>query len=148
MALVSTNRWVKQNNNLSLYYTYFLFTWLIIGCVVCLVVSDSLWLFAFPRLLCPWGFSRQEYWSGFPGPPPGNLPSLGTELRSPALQADSLPSEPPEKPCNIGRTFTTYLYIYLTFYFYFCLILLTDSLPWRSLVQEMRKSESCLEYCF
>ena len=40
-------------------------------------------------------FSRQEYWSGSPFPSPGDLPNPGTELRSPALQADSLPSEPP-----------------------------------------------------
>ena len=31
------------------------------------------------------GFSRQEYWSGLPCPPPGNLPGPGIELRSPAL---------------------------------------------------------------
>ena len=29
------------------------------------------------RLLCPWGFSRQEYWSGLPCPPPGLLPTQG-----------------------------------------------------------------------
>ena len=40
------------------------------------------------------GFSRQEYWSGLPYPSPGDLPNLGTEPRSPALQANSLPSEP------------------------------------------------------
>ena len=38
---------------------------------------------------------RQEYWSGFPCPPPGDLPNPGIKPRSPALQADSLPSEPP-----------------------------------------------------
>ena len=43
------------------------------------------------------GFSRQEYWSGLPCPPPGDLPNPGIELRSPALQADSLTSEPPGK---------------------------------------------------
>ena len=43
------------------------------------------------RLPCPWGFSRQEYWSGLPCPPPGDHPSPGIEPRSPALQADSLP---------------------------------------------------------
>ena len=52
------------------------------------------------RLLCPWEFSRQEYWSGLPCPPPGDLPNPGIEPRSPELQADSLPSEPPEKPSN------------------------------------------------
>ena len=50
------------------------------------------------RLLCPWGFSRQEDWSRLPCPPPGDLPNPGIEPRSPALQADSLLSEPPEKP--------------------------------------------------
>ena len=40
-----------------------------------------------------WEFSRQEYWSGLPCPPPGHLPNPGIEPRSPALQADSLPSE-------------------------------------------------------
>ena len=41
------------------------------------------------------GFSRQECWSGLPFPSPGDLPDPGIELRSPALQADALPSEPP-----------------------------------------------------
>ena len=41
------------------------------------------------------GFSRQEYWSGLPFPSPGDLPDPGIELRSPALQADALTSEPP-----------------------------------------------------
>ena len=36
-------------------------------------------------------FSRQEYWSGLPCPPPGDLPNPGIKPRSPALQADSLP---------------------------------------------------------
>ena len=44
------------------------------------------------------GFSRQEYWSGLPFPSPGDLPDLGIEPRSPALQADALTSEPPGKP--------------------------------------------------
>ena len=47
------------------------------------------------------GFSRQEYWSGLSRPPPGTLPHPGVEPTSsttPALQADSLPAEPPGKP--------------------------------------------------
>ena len=43
-------------------------------------------------------FSRQEYWSGLPFPSPGDLPHPGIEPRSPALQADTLPSEPPGSP--------------------------------------------------
>ena len=41
------------------------------------------------------GFSRQEYWSGLPFPSPGDLPDPRIESRSPALEADSIPSEPP-----------------------------------------------------
>ena len=41
------------------------------------------------------GFSRQEYWSEQPFPSPGDLPDPGIKPRSPALQADSLQSEPP-----------------------------------------------------
>ena len=41
------------------------------------------------------GFSRQEYWSGLPFPTPGDLPDPGIEPSPPALQADSLLSEPP-----------------------------------------------------
>ena len=43
-------------------------------------------------------FSRQEYWSGLPFPFPGDPPAPGIKPLSPALQADSLLSEPPEKP--------------------------------------------------
>ena len=39
------------------------------------------------------GFSRQEYWSGLPFPSPGDLPDPGIEPGSPALQADSSPTE-------------------------------------------------------
>ena len=53
------------------------------------------------------GFSRQEYWSGLPCPPPGDLPKPGMEPRSPALQVDSLPTEPPGKCMNtwVGSLF-------------------------------------------
>ena len=42
-------------------------------------------------------FSRQEHWNGLPFPSPGDRPNSGIEPRSPALQADTLPSEPPGK---------------------------------------------------
>ena len=48
----------------------------------------------------PWTIAHQapeEYWSGLPLPSPGDLPDPGIEPRSPALQADALPSEPPGK---------------------------------------------------
>ena len=46
-------------------------------------------------------FSRQEYWSGLPFPSPGNLPNPVIKPKSPSLQADALPSEPPGKPIAI-----------------------------------------------
>ena len=56
-----------------------------------LVVSD----FFQPHGLKP---SRQEYWSGYPFPSPGDVSNPGIKSALPALQADSLLSEPPEKP--------------------------------------------------
>ena len=54
-------------------------------------------------------FSRQEYWSGLPFPSSGDLPDPGIEPRSPALLADTLPSEPPHLSCTLkspGELFT------------------------------------------
>ena len=50
-------------------------------------------------------FSRQEYWSGLAIPFPRGLPNPGIEPGSPALQADSLPSEPPGKPWETGEEY-------------------------------------------
>ena len=72
----------------------------VMKCVLCLVAQscptlcDSLDCDQAPLSM---GFSRQKYWSGLPCPPPGDLPNPGIEPRSPALQVDSLPSEPPGK---------------------------------------------------
>ena len=65
--------------------------------------------FATPRTIArqaplPMGFPRREYWSGLPFPP-GDLPNPGIEPRSPALQADFLPSEPPRKPVKSVKCF-------------------------------------------
>ena len=68
-----------------------------------LSLSLSLVTKSCPTFATPWtvacqaplsvGFSRQEYWSWLPFPSPGDLPDPGIELRSPALQADSSPTE-------------------------------------------------------
>ena len=52
------------------------------------------------------GLSRQEYWNGLPFPFPGDLPESGTEPRSPTLQADALPTEPPRKSFYRIKYFT------------------------------------------
>ena len=63
---------------------------------------DTFWRFQNCTVACQaamsMGFSRQEYWSGLPFPSPGDLPDPGIGWNSPALQADSLPSELQGKP--------------------------------------------------
>ena len=44
------------------------------------------------------GFPKQEHWSVYSFPSPGDCPDPGIEPRSPALQADSFTTEPPGKP--------------------------------------------------
>ena len=63
--------------------------------VIVLVTQSCLTLCRTVALQAPLSteFSRQAYWSGLPFSSPEDLPSLGIEPRSPALQADSLPSE-------------------------------------------------------
>ena len=78
---------------------------------VCISVNCIIQVQLFSRVLLfvtPWtvaaqaplsvGFSRQEYYSGFPFPSPGDLHKPGNEPVSPVWQADSLPSESPGKP--------------------------------------------------
>ena len=63
---------------------------------LCLTLCDP--MDCSPQAPLSMEFSRQEYWSGLPFPPPGDLPNPGIEPRSPTLQADSFPTEPPGKP--------------------------------------------------
>ena len=70
----------------------------------CRVRLETLWAIA-RQVPLSMGFCRQEYWSGLPCPPPGDLPYPGTKHRSLTLQANSLPSEPPGKAgSRITRT--------------------------------------------
>ena len=85
----------------SLSLAYFQHLMILLSASAVLSLS-RVWLFATPWTVacqtpCPWGFSRQEYWSGLPCPPPGDLLIPGIEPRSPTLPTDSLPSEPPGK---------------------------------------------------
>ena len=68
--------------------------------MLCLSLSH-VHLFVTPRTVAhqaplSMDYSRQENWSGYPFPSPGDLPNPGTEPRSLTLQVDSLLSEPPE----------------------------------------------------
>ena len=59
------------------------------------------------------GFPRQEYRSGLPFLSPGDLPDPGIEPQSPALQTDSLPSEPLWKPYTHTHTHTHTHHIFI-----------------------------------
>ena len=54
------------------------------------------------------GILQARYWSGLPFPSPGDLADSGIEPRSPVLQADSLPSEPPGKADHMKSVYCTY----------------------------------------
>ena len=80
-------------------------------CVCCCLVAQWCPTLCHPmnckltRLLCPWGFSRQKYWSGLLCCPSGDLPDPEIELMSamaPALQVDSLP--PCQNICCVQET--------------------------------------------
>ena len=76
-----------------------------VGACVCAHVMSN---FATPCIVAPlsMGFSRQEYWSGLPCPPPGVLPNPVIKPSSPAspeLQVSSLPAEPLGKPLETCR---------------------------------------------
>ena len=59
------------------------------------------------------GFSKQEYWSGLPFPPPGDLPDPGIKPAVPALQADSLLLESPGKSPESHDSAKHFAFIYL-----------------------------------
>ena len=74
-------------------------------CSVTSVVSDSfvtLWTTACQAPLSM-EFSRQEYWSGLPCPPPGDFSNPGIKPAAPALQVDSLPLSHQGSPCSTWR---------------------------------------------
>ena len=87
-------------------------SWVSARCVHCVLIMISVSRFvcdpfqgpAPQSCLWPWGFSRQENWSGLPCPPPGDLPNPRIEHMSPAapaLQVDSLPlSHILSAPCS------------------------------------------------
>ena len=109
------------------------FGWMCCAILSCSIMSNSVRPHGLQpaRLLCPRGFSRQEYWSGLPCPPPGDLPNPGIEPRSTSLQGDSLLSKLAGKPLMIDRSFNiNYVYFISLFLMISVLcILFMKSLP-------------------
>ena len=64
------------------------------GCILCSRLFATLWTIAHQAPLSM-GFARQEYWSGSPFPPPGDLPNPGIKRASPALAGEFFTTEPP-----------------------------------------------------
>ena len=104
------------------------------------------------------GFSRQEYWSGLPFPPPGDLPDPGIKPGSPAFQADALTSEPPGTPerqytdiCQQSDIFA-FEYVPLGFIIAFlpgiqCILILCLQLP-STVILETKKEKSATASTF
>ena len=124
-----TTKWFLKICSLSLFHTHThthytrIQNTLMYGGGGDLVTKSCVWL------MTPWTvahqaplymkFPRQEYWSRLPFPSSGDLPNLGIEPRSSALQADSLPSEPPRKP-YVQAQYTHAIFIY-TWHSYICI---------------------------
>ena len=85
--------------------------------LLCSVRSDSLQSYGLwpARLLLPWGFSRQEYWSVLPCPLPGGVSDPGVKPVSPAVQVASLPAELPGKSLILLLCFYKDLWDYINF---------------------------------
>ena len=140
MKTTKSTKFSTTVNNLkySLYTCIYVCMYVESQSLSCVHFFATLWTVA-ARLLCPLGFSRQEDQSGLPFPSPGDRPHPGIKPGSPALQADSLPSEPSGKPIyicigflNIYTHTHTHIYIYsdakirsrfLTSWMYFIIVI-------------------------
>jgi len=112
-----------QVNYTSINITSFLVRTLKFYFLACLLSHFSVvWLFMTPWIvacLCPWKFSRQEYWNGLPCPPPGDLPNSWIKLiyfMSPALADGFFIYTTTGKPfsllTNINNTLQTIVMLY------------------------------------
>ena len=109
---------------------------------LCLTLATP-WTIIVQQASLSMGFSRQPYWRGLPFPSPGDLPDPGIEPGSPALQADSLPTELWRKPMEIitlinerlvnhqAIAFPPTLGVWKALLALLCLMLLSPDLPCR-----------------
>ena len=89
-------------------YIYIYIHYIYVLCAHAQSLFMTLWTVANQAPLST-GFSKQEYWSGLPCPPPGDLPNPGTEPMSPALQVDSLLLSYWESPIYVLYIHTVYI---------------------------------------
>ena len=88
-----------------------------------------------------WSLFLSQYWGAQPFPSPGDLPNAGIEPRSPTLQADSLPAEPPGKPQNKCLLFYLILCVclYTSIYFF-------GKVSYENINNEKSHSRPCLPH--
>ena len=121
LLVIGQNKHIINNTNVLLFFNFHLLVFQTLTSKMCTesfpkgrkAVSEVNLLRCVRLFVIPWtvayqappsmGFSRQGYWSGLPFPSPGDLPDPGIKPRSPALQADALPSVPPGKPLLIYK---------------------------------------------
>ena len=94
------SKWAFFTLNLELLYEY------VVNCFSCVWLFMTSWTPRVPPGYSVMEFSRQEYWSGLPCPPPGDLPYPGIKSASPALIGGFffLPPASPEKPLYVSGT--------------------------------------------
>ena len=101
-------------------------------------------------LLCPWN-PRQGYWRGLPFPSPGDLPNPGIKPRSPTLQADALPFEPPWKP-PFGKAMSLLFNMLYRFVIVFLPgskgLLISQLLSLSTVILEPKQMKSVTPHCF
>ena len=105
---------------------------------------SRVWLFGTPWTIQSMEFSRPDYWSGQAFPSPGDLPNPGIGPRSPALQAHSLPAEPPGKPISDRNTVQIQnLFLNHSFMLYFSKCLLNNF----QVAGKFKRMEMCTPIC-
>ena len=113
--LAARKAYVLKRNALRL----FLYSSLSVCVCVCVCVYVCYFLSRVRFFAAPWTVAHQaplfieffrQYWSGLPFLSPGDHPNPGIKLRSPELQADSLPTEPPGKPCEYSCEYCKLLF--------------------------------------
>ena len=86
---ITSQKLYKGRNGICFFHSI-IDQWLILNACICACTFNHVWLFVTPWTVARQaplsvGFSRQEYWSGMPFPPPGDIPDPGIEPEYPAF---------------------------------------------------------------
>ena len=142
MFYSSSARNIFKASDIYWWYLFFFFNWRIITVLWSLTsvrisddyISMSEWVSEVAQscpTLQPHGLEpiRQEDWNGLPFPFPGDLPNPGIEPRSPALEVEALPSEPPGKLNYISIPIYICIYVCVRVCVFASILLTLNSIP-------------------